>query len=191
MLLRPMETWQMPMCQRSSSPRLSYMDSPGWLQVPVMNPASSKQLRPNIHNTYIRASVSGYLPKVCITNHLASIEALTKVVSSLIPPLKLVLELHYHPKPPPNLVCDLLWDHPFKAPANWYNFWNTYLSNQEHGIVKKPLVSIAPDFRSTQMQRMPVNCKECRIWGWTKCKECQSNTECMIWGPPKCKECQS
>jgi hypothetical protein len=81
MLLHPMETWQMPMCQRSSSPRLSYMDSPGWLQVPVMNPASSKQLRPNIHNTYIRASVSGYLPKVCITNHLASIEALTKVVS--------------------------------------------------------------------------------------------------------------
>jgi hypothetical protein len=52
--------------------------------------------------------MSGYLPKVCITNHLASIEALTKVVSSLPPPLKLVLGLPYHPKPPPNLVRDLV-----------------------------------------------------------------------------------
>jgi hypothetical protein len=52
--------------------------------------------------------MSGYLPKVCITNHLASFEALTKVVSSIPPPLKLVLELHYHPKQPPHLVRDLV-----------------------------------------------------------------------------------
>jgi len=65
MLPHPMETSQMPICQRSSSSRLSYMDSPGWLQVSVMNPASSKQLRSNIHNTYIRASISEYHPSSC------------------------------------------------------------------------------------------------------------------------------
>jgi hypothetical protein len=52
--------------------------------------------------------MSGYLPKVCIPNHLTSIEALTKLVSSIPPPLKLVLECHYHPKPPPNLDRDLV-----------------------------------------------------------------------------------